>query len=100
MTYSSRSTISGGRTCVGAADTLSHRSGMLNKSARPNSRGSACGRSKMLVRTRPEGVAWEAVQEMFLASRARFVGLAYSILRSNEDAEDAVQDALLQRIST
>jgi RNA polymerase sigma-70 factor, ECF subfamily len=95
VTYSSRSTISSGRTCVGAADTLSHRSGMLNKSARPNSRGSACGRSKMLVPTRPKGQAWDSVHEMFLASRARFVRLAYSILRNNEDAEDAVQDALL-----
>ena len=95
MTYSSRSTISGGRTCVGPADTLSQRSGMLNKSARPNSRGSARCRSKMLVRTRPKGQAWDSVQEMFLGSRASFVGLAYSILRNNEDAEDAVQDALL-----
>jgi len=32
---------------------------------------------------------------MFLASRPRFVALAYSILRNREDAEDAVQDALL-----
>jgi RNA polymerase sigma-70 factor (ECF subfamily) len=32
---------------------------------------------------------------MFLASRPRFVALAYSILRNKEDAEDAVQDALL-----
>jgi RNA polymerase sigma-70 factor (ECF subfamily) len=32
---------------------------------------------------------------MFLASRPRFVGLAYSILRNKEDAEDAVQDAFL-----
>jgi RNA polymerase sigma-70 factor (ECF subfamily) len=32
---------------------------------------------------------------MFLASRTRFVGLAYSILRNKEDAEDAVQNALL-----
>ncbi len=32
---------------------------------------------------------------MFLASRPRFIGLAYAILRNREDAEDAVQDALL-----
>jgi RNA polymerase sigma-70 factor (ECF subfamily) len=32
---------------------------------------------------------------MFLASRPRFVALAYSILRNKEDAEDAVQNALL-----
>ena len=38
---------------------------------------------------------WEAFEEMFLASRAKFIGLAYAILRNKEDAEDAVQDALL-----
>jgi len=38
---------------------------------------------------------WEAVQEMFSASRPRFVALAYSVLRNKEDAEDAVQDAIL-----
>jgi RNA polymerase sigma-70 factor, ECF subfamily len=32
---------------------------------------------------------------MFLASRTRFVRVAYSILRNREDAEDAVQDAFL-----
>jgi len=32
---------------------------------------------------------------MFLASRPKFVGMAYSILRNKEDAEDAVQDAVL-----
>ena len=38
---------------------------------------------------------WEAFEEMFLVSRAKFTGLAYGILRNKEDAEDAVQDALL-----
>jgi RNA polymerase sigma-70 factor, ECF subfamily len=37
----------------------------------------------------------DALQEMFLASRPKFVGIAYSILRNREDAEDAVQDAVL-----
>ena len=37
----------------------------------------------------------DTLQEMFLASRPRFVGIAYSILRNKEDAEDAVQDAFL-----
>ncbi len=37
----------------------------------------------------------DALQEMFLASRPKFVGMAYSILRNKEDAEDAVQDAVL-----
>jgi hypothetical protein len=37
----------------------------------------------------------DALQEMFRASRPRFVATAYSILRNKEDAEDAVQDAVL-----
>jgi len=37
----------------------------------------------------------DTLQEMFLASRPKFVGIAYSILRNREDAEDAVQDAVL-----
>ena len=38
---------------------------------------------------------WKAFEEMFLGSRAKFIGLAYGILRNKEDAEDAVQDALV-----
>ena len=37
----------------------------------------------------------EAFQETFVAYRPKFVGIAYSILRNKEDAEDAVQDAVL-----
>jgi RNA polymerase sigma-70 factor, ECF subfamily len=37
----------------------------------------------------------EAFQEMVLTSRPRFVALAQAILRNREDAEDAVQNALL-----
>jgi RNA polymerase sigma-70 factor, ECF subfamily len=38
---------------------------------------------------------WEAVHEMFLTGRPRFIRQAYAILRNQEDAEDAVQDAFL-----
>jgi RNA polymerase sigma factor (sigma-70 family) len=43
---------------------------------------------------RSESLECDAVQEI-AASPRRFVGLAYSILRNREDAEDAVQDAIL-----
>ena len=43
----------------------------------------------------PLPAQWEAFEEMFRASRAKFIGLAYGILRNKEDAEDAVQDALV-----
>jgi RNA polymerase sigma-70 factor (ECF subfamily) len=39
--------------------------------------------------------ALEAFEQILLTSRAKFVGTAYSILRNKEDAEDAVQNALL-----
>jgi RNA polymerase sigma-70 factor, ECF subfamily len=95
LTYSSRSANCCEHAPVGAADAVSYISGKLNKAGRPNSRESAGCRSEMLVRTGPQGHEWEAVQEMFLASRLRFVRLAYAILRNKEDAEDAVQDAFL-----
>jgi RNA polymerase sigma-70 factor (ECF subfamily) len=47
------------------------------------------------VQVRRHGQALEAFEQMLLASRAKFLALAYSILRNREDAEDAVQNALL-----
>lgn len=43
----------------------------------------------------PQSGEWEALEEMLLASRAKFLSLAFGILRNKEDAEDALQDALL-----
>src|ERR1700675_2268728 len=43
---------------------------------------------------RSESLECDALQEI-AASPRRFVSLAYSILRNREDAEDAVQDAIL-----
>src|SRR6267378_6849149 len=51
--------------------------------------------SHNLVEAGPEVMGMEAFQEMFVAYRPKFVGIAYSILRNKEDAEDAVQDAVL-----
>ena len=47
------------------------------------------------VKTQPEIPAIEAFHEMFVASRPKFVRMAYSILRNLEDAEDAVQNAFV-----
>jgi RNA polymerase sigma-70 factor, ECF subfamily len=95
VNYSSASANCGGPAYAGAANSRSRFSRELNKNARPASRGTASYRSRRLVRARPEAQEWEALQEILLASRSRFVGLAYAILRNREDAEDAVQDALL-----
>jgi RNA polymerase sigma-70 factor (ECF subfamily) len=48
-----------------------------------------------LVETREEVLKREALEEMFAASRKKFLAIAYSILRNKEDAEDAVQEAFL-----
>jgi RNA polymerase sigma-70 factor, ECF subfamily len=45
--------------------------------------------------TRSDRLQPNILQELFLASRERFVRIAYRILRNREDAEDAVQDAFL-----
>jgi RNA polymerase sigma-70 factor, ECF subfamily len=96
VNYPSISANRGGRTGVGATHSRSRFSGGLNKDARrPMPCPSGNYRSDRFVRPRPEGHEWEPVQEMFLASRSKFIGLAYTILRNKEDAEDAVQDAFM-----
>ena len=58
------------------------------------SKAASCG-ARELLETREEVVKKEALEEMFAASRKRFLATAYSILRNREDAEDAVQEAFL-----
>jgi RNA polymerase sigma-70 factor (ECF subfamily) len=48
-----------------------------------------------LVKTHAGALGMEALEEMFVASRSKFVAIAYSILRNREDAEDAVQNAFI-----
>jgi RNA polymerase sigma-70 factor (ECF subfamily) len=48
-----------------------------------------------VVETRAEFIRKQAFEEMFVASRQKFVGMAHAILRNREDAEDAVQNAFL-----
>jgi len=59
-----------------------------------SSKTSSHGASK-LVETREEVLRKDALEEMFIASRKKFLAIAYSILRNREDAEDAVQEAFL-----
>jgi RNA polymerase sigma factor (sigma-70 family) len=44
---------------------------------------------------RPVAHGMEALQEIILGSRSKFIATAHAILRNREDAEDAVQDAFL-----
>jgi len=48
-----------------------------------------------VVPPRMDALQQNILQELFLTSRKRFVGIAYRILRNKEDAEDAVQDAFV-----
>ena len=95
VNYSYSSTDPGNRACAVASDTRSHLHGGVNKNVRPTSHVSGSRRSRRLAQLQPDVREWEAVQEIFLKSRQRFVGLAYTILQSKEDAEDAVQDAFV-----
>ncbi|HET6931535.1 MAG TPA: RNA polymerase sigma factor [Candidatus Acidoferrum sp.] len=51
--------------------------------------------ARQLDETREEVLRKDALEEMFVASRKKFLAIAYSILRNREDAEDAVQEAFL-----
>jgi RNA polymerase sigma-70 factor (ECF subfamily) len=74
------------RSYKGASDSRSRLSGGRHRNSRPTLPSSASHQSRGPV---------DVLQDMFLASRPRFVATAYSILRNREDAEDAVQDAVL-----
>jgi RNA polymerase sigma-70 factor, ECF subfamily len=51
--------------------------------------------ARNVIETRAEARAREAFEEMFVASRSKFIATAHAILRNKEDAEDAVQNAFL-----
>ena len=95
MTYASRTARVSGRT---SAPEFSRALPVLRAPKR-NVRSVSCGRASDLtdrsVKTHAEALGREALEEMFVASRSKFVKIAYSILRNREDAEDAVQNAFL-----
>jgi RNA polymerase sigma-70 factor (ECF subfamily) len=86
MSTSSRSANHGQRPYKGALNSRQRLSGGRSRNSRLTLPSPAIHQSRGIV---------DALQEMFLASRPKFVGIAYSILRNKEDAEDAVQDAVL-----
>ena len=65
------------------------------RNAELTSRKPASHESHNPVEAGPEVTGMEAFQEMFVASRSKFVAMARAILRNREDAEDAVQNAFL-----
>jgi RNA polymerase sigma-70 factor, ECF subfamily len=86
MSNLSRSANHGQRPYKRALHSRRSLSGGRSRNSRPTLPSSASYQSRGIV---------ETLEEVLLASRPKFVGMAYSILRNKEDAEDAVQDALL-----
>ena len=95
MTYPSRSASCGATASAGAVHRTLHVAAERNGNSRMTSRTTTSRRSAKTRQALPQNLRWDAVQEIFLRSRTRFVGLAYSILRDQDDAEDAVQNAML-----
>jgi RNA polymerase sigma-70 factor (ECF subfamily) len=93
VTYASRTASVSGRT---SAPEFSRALPVLRTPKR-NARSVSCGTASDLadhfVKTHAEALGRKALEEMFVASRSKFVATAYSILRNREDAEDAVQNA-------
>lgn len=54
-----------------------------------------CNSTRNAAATTDDVVRRDALQEMFVASRGKFLAMAYSILGNREDAEEAVQEAFL-----
>lgn len=95
MTYASRTASASRHT---SAPEFSRALPVLRTPKR-NVRSVSCGEAGDLadrfVKTHAETLGEEALEEMFVASRSKFVAIACSILRNREDAEDAVQNAFL-----
>jgi len=67
----------------------------LKREVRSTPSRTASDGARKPAETREEVLRKEALEEIFEASRKKFLAMAYSILRNREDAEDAVQEAFL-----
>ena len=95
MTYASRSTNFIGRTNAAATSEPLPVFRTRKRSVRSTScELPSCG-AHNVAEPRAEVIGREAFEEMFVASRPKFVAMASAILRNREDAEDAVQNAFL-----
>jgi RNA polymerase sigma-70 factor, ECF subfamily len=95
MTYASRVANFVGRTNATAIIKPLPVFRARKRSVRSTSRESQSCEARNAVETRAQAIAKEAFEEMFVASRTKFISLARNILRNKEDAEDAVQNAFL-----
>lgn len=95
MTYASCSTSFCGRTEAAVVNKPLRVFRKQKRNARLTSCKSRGYESCNLVENRAEDPGRKDFQEMLVASRSKFVAMAYAILRNTEDAEDAVQNAFL-----
>jgi len=95
VTYALGTASSSGQSNEAAAKKPSPVFRTLKKNVRSAPSKTASYEARKLVETREEDLRKDALEEMFVASRKRFLAIAYSILRNREDAEDAVQEAFL-----
>lgn len=72
----------GGLSCLGAATVSLRVSEGQNRGPRKATRAAASRKPARSSAAGPTSHQWKVVQEMFLVSRPRFIGLAYSILRN------------------
>jgi RNA polymerase sigma-70 factor, ECF subfamily len=95
VTYASRSASFVGRTNPAAISQPLPVFRTRKRSVRSTSCESPSNHAHNVVETRAEVIGREAFEDMFVASRTKFVAIAFNILRNKEDAEDAVQNAFL-----
>src|ERR1700730_10405253 len=95
MTYASRSANFVGRTNAAAVSKPLPTFRTRKRSARSTPCESSSYEAHNAAETRAEVIGTEAFEEMFEASRQKFVATAHAILRNREDAEDAVQNPFL-----
>ena len=95
MTYASRSRSFVGRTNAAAISKPLPVFRTRKRTLRSTSCESPSCEADTVVETRAEVIGREALEEMFVASRPKFLATAHAILRNREDAEDAVQNAFL-----
>ena len=95
MTYASRSTSFVGRANAAAISKPLPVFRTRKRSVRSTSCESPSYEAHNVAETQAEVIGRKAFEEMFVASRPKFVAIARTILRNREDAEDAVQNAFL-----
>jgi RNA polymerase sigma-70 factor, ECF subfamily len=98
VTHTSVSPNSGARVHTNSADSHPEIRSSCLRSARPTTADLLTARRRTVPHTEPEPHQLRCFEEMFLRYRKKFIRTADAILRNKEDAEDAVQNALISAL--